>query len=234
MQDRSMYGANQPGGRQGSRRRQWQGEGGDVAGGVFGAPGKGERRHGGGAGRGGGGREGGGRDGGGRGGRRGGGMDRARRGDARYILLDALRDSPKHGYEIIKGLEERSAGRYVPSPGTVYPTLQYLEDQGLVRATQEGERRIYQLTEAGQTELDAQAEQVVAFWKRFAGQGLAAATHHEVRFLQDELEHLNHIVWSGLRPDIAEGRQDAIRRVRSVIEECQNKIREIIAAEPTE
>ena len=62
----------------------------------------------------------------------------------RYILLDALRDGPKHGYEIIKTLEERSGGKYVPSPGTVYPTLQYLEDQGLVRATEEADRRIYQ------------------------------------------------------------------------------------------
>jgi DNA-binding PadR family transcriptional regulator len=168
-----------------------------------------------------------------RGGRHGGGRDRARRGDARYILLDALRDGPKHGYEIIKSLEERSSGKYIPSPGTVYPTLQYLEDQGLVRSNQEAERRIFQLTEAGQAELDAQAEQVTAFWGRIGGRDVAAASQHEVNFLQDELEHLNRIVWSGLHTAIAQGQQDPIRRVRAVIEECQTKIREIIATEIT-
>ncbi|MFN8441027.1 MAG: helix-turn-helix transcriptional regulator [Caldilineaceae bacterium] len=162
------------------------------------------------------------------------GRDRIRRGDARYIVLDALRDGPKHGYEIIKALEERSAGRYVPSPGTVYPTLQYLEDQGLVRSSQEAERRIYQLTEAGQAELDTLAEQVNAFWKRFGGQDAATPNQHEVNFLQDELEHLNRIVWGGLQSAIAQGRQETIRSVRNAVEECQNKVREIIATEQTQ
>lgn len=157
--------------------------------------------------------------------------ERARRGDARYILLDALRDGPKHGYEIIKALEERSAGQYVPSPGTVYPTLQYLEDQGLVRSTQEAERRIFQLTEAGSTELTAQAEQVGAFWQRFADQSIAVASQHEVTFLQEELDHLNRIVWNGLHTAIAQGQTATIRRVRSAIEECQTKVRELIATE---
>ena len=160
--------------------------------------------------------------------------ERARRGDARYILLDALRDGPKHGYEIIKALEERSAGQYVPSPGTVYPTLQYLEDQGLVRSTQEAERRVFQLTEAGNTELTAQAEQVGAFWQRFADQSMAAASQHEVTFLQEELDHLNRIVWNGLHTAIAQGQTATIRRVRSAIEECQTKVRELIATEPTQ
>jgi DNA-binding PadR family transcriptional regulator len=159
-----------------------------------------------------------------------GGRDRARRGDARYILLDALRDGPKHGYEIIKSLEERSDGRYVPSPGTVYPTLQYLEDQGFVRATEEAERRVYQLTDAGQAELEAQAPQVTAFWKRFGGAATVPAAQQEVGFLQDELEHLERIVWSGLRPAIAGGQQETIRRVRGAVEECQDKVRAILAA----
>ena len=161
--------------------------------------------------------------------RHGGGRDRARRGDARYILLDALRDGPKHGYEIIKALEERSTGQYIPSPGTVYPTLQYLEDQGFVRSTQEAERRVFQLTEAGSAELAAQAEQVTAFWQRFAEKTVTAASQHEVTFLQDELEHLNRIVWNGLKTPIAQGQAETIRRVRGAIEECQHKVRELIA-----
>lgn len=160
--------------------------------------------------------------------------ERARRGDARYILLDALRDGPKHGYEIIKALEERSAGHYIPSPGTVYPTLQYLEDQGLVRSTQEAERRVFQLTTAGHAELVTQAEQVTAFWQRFTEQNVAAASQHEVTFLQDELDQLNRIVWNGLQAAIAQGQTESIRRVRSAIEECQNKVREVIATESTQ
>lgn len=160
--------------------------------------------------------------------------ERARRGDARYILLDALRDGPKHGYEIIKALEERSAGHYIPSPGTVYPTLQYLEDQGLVRSTQDAERRVFQLTEAGSAELVAQAEQVGAFWQRFADQTVVAASQHEVTFLQEELDHLNRIVWNGLHTAIAHGQTETIRRVRGAIEACQTRVRELIATEQTQ
>lgn len=102
-------------------------------------------------------------------------------------ILDALRDGPKRGYETIKVLEERSAGSYVPSPGTVYPTLQYLEDQGFVRAKEEAERRVYQLTEAGQAELDAQAPQVTAFWKQFGGEGATSATQPSIRLRTRDL-----------------------------------------------
>jgi DNA-binding PadR family transcriptional regulator len=212
-----MYDNNNPpgghggyGDRRGGRQHEWQPGGAEAPHPEFGGPGEGRGR---------------------RGGERRGGRDRARRGDARYIVLDALRDGPKHGYEIIKALEERSAGKYVPSPGTVYPTLQYLADQGFVRAQEDAERRTYALTEAGQAELDALAPQVTAFWQRFAGHGLATGTQHEVRFLEDELAHLNHIVWGGLREALAQDRQETIRQVRGAVEECQNKVRAIIAGE---
>ena len=214
MHDNRRHDTEQPrgprGGRRDARRGGWEENNWDNPGG---SPGH-ERRGPGGRGRPGG---------------REGGRDRARRGDARYILLDALRDGPKHGYEIIKTLEERSGGKYVPSPGTVYPTLQYLEDQGLVRATEEADRRIYQLTDAGQAELEAQALQIAAFWQRINGSTVAPATQQEVSFLQDELDHLERVVWSGLRLAIAGGQQETIRRVRSAVEECQDKVRAIIA-----
>jgi len=161
-------------------------------------------------------------------GRHGGGRGRAKRGEARYVLLDALRDGPKHGYEIIKTLEERSAGQYVSSPGTVYPTMQYLEELGLVRADQEGERRVYHLTEAGRAELDARAEHVDAFWARFAARGTAKAIRHEVGFLQDELDDLTRTAWGGLREAIERDDQQTIRQVRLAVERCQNEVREII------
>ncbi|MGB7950637.1 MAG: PadR family transcriptional regulator [Candidatus Binatia bacterium] len=155
---------------------------------------------------------------------------RAKRGEARYVLLDALRDGPKHGYEIIKSLEERSAGQYVSSPGTVYPTMQYLEELGLVRADQEGERRVYSLTEAGREELNAHAEHVDAFWGRFAAKSITRTSRHEVGFLQDELDDLIRTAWSGLGEAIERDDQQTIRQVREAVELCQNEIREIISA----
>ena len=64
------------------------------------------------------------------------------RGDMKFLLLDLLRERPKHGYEMIKELEGRFAGFYSPSPGTVYPTLQMLEDRGYVRSVNENGKQI--------------------------------------------------------------------------------------------
>ncbi|MGH9108043.1 MAG: helix-turn-helix transcriptional regulator, partial [Acidimicrobiales bacterium] len=76
------------------------------------------------------------------------GRPRMRRGGVRRAILWALSEGPAHGYEVMRRLEERSAGAWRPSPGSVYPTLQLLEDQGLVRSTSEGGTRTYELTDA--------------------------------------------------------------------------------------
>src|SRR5258707_7187659 len=65
-------------------------------------------------------------------------------GDMKYVILKLLRDKPRHGYEVMKELEERMHGCYSPSPGTVYPTLQWLEDEGLVVARPGGGQKGYQ------------------------------------------------------------------------------------------
>jgi DNA-binding PadR family transcriptional regulator len=79
----------------------------------------------------------------------GGGRQRHRRGDIKYVLLELLAEQPRHGYELIKELEQRYAGFYRPSPGTVYPTLQLLEDEGhLVSELADG-KRVYSVTDAG-------------------------------------------------------------------------------------
>jgi DNA-binding PadR family transcriptional regulator len=77
---------------------------------------------------------------------------RARRGDVRAAILIALTDEPMHGYQIMQRLEERSGGAWRPSPGSVYPTLQLLEDQGLVRGEEDEGKRVFSLTEAGAAE----------------------------------------------------------------------------------
>ena len=153
---------------------------------------------------------------------------RARRGEARFVLLDALRDGPKHGYEIIKSLEERSGGRYSPSPGTVYPTMQLLGDLGLVRADQDAERRVFSLTEAGQADLDAHAQEIADFWERFAA--AASPRHPEAGFVREEMESLARTIRDGLRGDAD---PEKARSIRAALERCRNEIREILSGSST-
>src|SRR5437762_4232075 len=75
-------------------------------------------------------------------------------GEVKFVILRLLREKPRHGYEIIKALEERMGGHYTPSAGTVYPTLQLLEDQGYVRAVETEGRRVYHITAEGEHFLD--------------------------------------------------------------------------------
>ncbi len=79
---------------------------------------------------------------------------RAPKGNVRGLLLAALLDGPGHGYELMRRLEEQAGGRWRPSPGSVYPLLQLLEDEGLVRGTDQDGRRVYELTETGRAQAD--------------------------------------------------------------------------------
>ncbi|WP_329014165.1 PadR family transcriptional regulator [Micromonospora rifamycinica] len=81
-------------------------------------------------------------------------------GRLRLYLLRLLDDGPKHGYELIRLLEERFLGLYVPSAGTIYPRLQRLEGDGLVTHTAAGGRKVYEITEAGRAELRQRADEV--------------------------------------------------------------------------
>ena len=84
---------------------------------------------------------------------------RARRGMVRGAILDLLEERPMHGYELITELEQRTGGRWKPSPGSVYPTLAALEDEGLVRGTEEDGKKRYELTDAGRTWLAERAKE---------------------------------------------------------------------------
>jgi DNA-binding PadR family transcriptional regulator len=75
-------------------------------------------------------------------------------GEVKFVILRLLREKPRHGYEIIKALEERMGGCYTPSAGTVYPTLQLLEDQGHVRAVDQDGKKVYHLTPEGERFLE--------------------------------------------------------------------------------
>ena len=89
-------------------------------------------------------------------------------GDMKYVILKLLRDKPMHGYEVMKALEERTRGCYKPSPGTVYPTLQWLEDEGLVTAKDVEGKKVYEVTDAGRAFLDEHKSTVEDIFERIA------------------------------------------------------------------
>jgi DNA-binding PadR family transcriptional regulator len=88
---------------------------------------------------------------GGRGGRPGRGRQQIfESGEVKFVILRLLKEKPRHGYEVIKGLEEKLGGCYTPSAGTVYPTLQLLEDQGYIRAVDTDGKKVYHITPEGE------------------------------------------------------------------------------------
>src|SRR6266511_2169667 len=92
-------------------------------------------------------------------------------GDLRLIALALIAEQPRHGYEIIKVLEEKTAGWYSPSPGIVYPTLTYLEEAGYVTAQTEGAKKLYTITDEGRAYLDDNRDCVDAVLERLAAIG---------------------------------------------------------------
>jgi DNA-binding PadR family transcriptional regulator len=104
-------------------------------------------------------------------------------GRLRLYLLKLLDESPRHGYEVIRLLEDRFMGLYAPSPGTIYPRLQRLEADGLVTQSQEGGRKVYQITDAGREELASRRDELDELEREIAGSvhGLAREIRDEVR-----------------------------------------------------
>lgn len=102
------------------------------------------------------------------------------RGDLKYALLDLLKERPKHGYEMIKELEERAGGFYTPSAGSVYPTLQLLEDRDWVSSETQGGKKVYTITDAGRKELEEQRQRQEQ-WRSARGEH-HHGHHHEGPF----------------------------------------------------
>src|SRR5215472_17441502 len=87
-------------------------------------------------------------------------------GEVRLAILSLLSESPRHGYDLMKELESRSGATYKVSAGTMYPTLQQLEDEGLIVSEQKEGRRTYQITDAGRAELERERAKVEEIWRR--------------------------------------------------------------------
>ncbi|MGW5867596.1 PadR family transcriptional regulator [Streptomyces sp. NPDC055239] len=158
--------------------------------------------------------------GGGRGGRGGGPRGRARRGDVRASILALLKDRPMHGYEMIQEIAERSGGAWKPSPGSVYPTLQLLEDEGLISSASEGGKKLFSLTEAGATAADEGPD---APWEE-AGRGVDWDTLNEIRQAGFGLMEAFGQVW---KTGSKEQREKAV----TVINDARKKLYLILADE---
>jgi DNA-binding PadR family transcriptional regulator len=154
---------------------------------------------------------------GGRGGRHGG---RARRGDVRASLLALLKDRPMHGYEMIREIEERSGGIWKPSPGSVYPTLQMLEEEGLVTGEEAGGKKLFKLTDTGRAEAESGPD---APWEE-AGQG----EHWQV---VREFGQAESTVRDALRQVVVTGTPEQRAKALAVLADARKRIYLILAEE---
>jgi len=153
------------------------------------------------------------------------------RGDLKYVVLELLNEQPRHGYDIIRALETRMRGRYRPSPGSVYPTLQMLEDLGYVTSTQMGGKKVYTITNEGHAYLEEQTPTLEDIRSRIAA-GWDAATRPEVADILRDLQGLaGALLDLGLRGALND--PDVLKDVRGTLERTHAQINEIARKSPS-
>jgi DNA-binding PadR family transcriptional regulator len=118
-------------------------------------------------------------------------------GDLRLYLLNLLDEGPRHGYDIMQALSDRTGGTYTPSAGTIYPRLAKLEEEGLVTKTVDGRKTVYAITEAGHAEVQSRAGEL---------EGIEAGLADSVRLIADEVRGSVREAMRSLRADLAAAR----------------------------
>lgn len=161
-------------------------------------------------------------------------------GDLRLYLLKLLDEEPRHGYEVIVSLEDRFLGLYRPSPGTVYPRLQALADEGLVEVEEVGGKKVYRLTEAGERELIERAEELKELGKRIASsaRGMAKEIRDDVRAsVKDLRREVKEAAREARRDERRQGRVrvsirigDAEGSLRGLQEDLDAFVRDVVEA----
>ena len=161
-------------------------------------------------------------------------------GDLRVIVLALLVEAPRHGYDIIKALEEKSSGIYSPSPGVVYPTLTYLEEVGYVSATSEGNKKVYAITDTGRTHLEENREladmvldgiekfgrrmsQAKAWWEgeRHGGKG----RDRDIPGVIDEVNEARRDLKAAIAEKLEDAAEEVQRRVAKALRDAADAIR---------
>ncbi|MCK5483703.1 MAG: PadR family transcriptional regulator [Gemmatimonadetes bacterium] len=146
------------------------------------------------------------------------------RGDLKYMILELLRDRPMHGYEVMRALEETSGGAYTASPGSVYPTLQSLEDEGYVSSEEMDGRKVYTITGEGREFLDSNKDRVEQilhrigdFAKHFSGAPMTDVTRSFMRLAHASFEQSIRRV----------GDEDSMDRLREILEKAAREIENV-------
>ena len=124
-------------------------------------------------------------------------------GDLRLYLLSLLAEAPRHGYELMQALADRTGGTYTPSAGTIYPRLAKLEEEGMVTKTVDGRKTIYAITDAGRAEVTARAGDL---------EDIEAGLADSVRLIADEVRSSVRDAMKSLRADLAAAAQQEGRR----------------------
>lgn len=150
-----------------------------------------------------------------RGGRR--GFGRARRGDVRAAVLALLAEQPRHGYDLINELAERTGGVWKPSPGSIYPALALLEDEGLVRAEEADGKRVFHLTDAGRAE--AARREGPAPWDEAAESGSAGDLVREAGGVMAAARQFRHVGTAAQRAAAVKVLADARRSLYRILAE---------------
>ena len=146
-------------------------------------------------------------------------------GDLKYVILQLLAEKPRHGYEIIKELEDRFGGSYAPSAGTVYPTLSLLEDIGYASVTtEEGGKKVYAITDQGRRYLEENRGTVDDIFQRIADIGSS--------FLSDAMMDVNRAFGKVARATYATAPwhsrdKEVAVKLRQILEEAAQKIEDL-------
>jgi DNA-binding PadR family transcriptional regulator len=153
------------------------------------------------------------------------------RGDLKYVILDLLKDQPRHGYDIIRALEDRMGGRYRPSPGSVYPTLQMLEDLGYVTSNQHEGKKVYSITDEGRRYLAEQASTIDDIRSRITA-GWDAAQRPEMADLMHELRELARALFrQGARGALKD--PERLKKLRDIVSRARAEVETLGEERPT-
>ena len=150
---------------------------------------------------------------------------RARRGDVRAGILALLAESPRNGYQIMQELSERSRGMWRPSPGSVYPALQQLQDEGLVRSEEAGTGRVFHLTDSGRKYIEEHQAETEAPWDWATNE-----TDEELFDLMGQIRHIAAALWQ----ISSSGQADQIAQARKVLTDAKRALYRILSEEPEE
>jgi len=131
---------------------------------------------------------------------------KARRGDIRTAALLLLNEEPRNGYQIMQEVEERSDGVWRPSPGSTYPALQQLEDEGLIRAQEQDGRKLFQLTDAGREHVKERGEGKPAPWEQMSDD-VSDQAHELGRLIREVASAFTQVVRNGSEAQMGEARK---------------------------